>query len=246
MDIVIADSKPALGEQAAARGAAVIRDALARRGRAAVIVATGASQFEMLGALVAAEGIDWTRVTAFHLDEYIGMPATHPASFRKYLRERFVERLPSPPAAFHYLSGESDPRAECLRVGGLIARHAIDVAFIGIGENGHLAFNDPPADFETEEPYLVVDLDEACRRQQLGEGWFRTLDDVPRQAISMSVRQIMKAAAIVCTVPDARKARAVQGAVEGPITPACPSSILQRHPAVTIFLDRDSASLLKR
>ncbi|MBE3069479.1 MAG: glucosamine-6-phosphate deaminase [Planctomycetes bacterium] len=246
MDIIIADTKQALGEQAAARGAAVIRDALARRGRAAIIVATGASQFEMLQALVAAEGIDWKCVTGFHLDEYIGMPATHPASFRKYLRERFVERLPSPPAAFHYIDGEGDPRAECRRVGEIIGRHAVDAAFIGIGENGHLAFNDPPADFETEEPYLVVDLDEACRRQQLGEGWFRALDDVPCQAISMSVRQIMKAAAIVCTVPDARKARAVQGAVEGPISPDLPASILRQHARATLLLDRDSASLLKR
>ena len=246
MDIVISDTKEACGEQAAAHGARRVREAIGARGQATIIVATGASQFDMLEALVRAPGIDWTCVTGFHLDEYIGMPMTHPASFRKYLKERFVDRLPATPAHFHYLSGEGDPQIECRRVGQVLSHHPVDVAFIGIGENGHLAFNDPPADFRTEEPYLVVDLDAACRRQQLGEGWFETIDDVPRRAISMSIRQILKAAAIVCTVPDARKAEAVRAAVEGPVTPQCPSSILQQHPATTLFLDRDSASLLKR
>ena len=246
MDVVVTETKQACGEKAAAHGAELVRQAIAASGRASIIVATGASQFEMLGALVTADGIDWARVTGFHLDEYIGMPATHPASFRKYLKERFVDRLPSPPAAFHYVNGEDDPETECRRLGRLISAHPIDVAFIGIGENGHLAFNDPPADFETEQPYIVVDLDEACRRQQLGEGWFPALDDVPTRAISMSIRQIMKSAAIVCTVPDARKARAVKGAVEGRVTPECPSSILQRHAAAALFLDSASASLLNR
>ena len=246
MDIVISDTKEACGEQAAAHGARLVREAIDARGRATIIVATGASQFDMLAALVGTPGIDWTRVAGFHLDEYIGMPITHPASFRKYLKERFVDRLPAPLARFHYLSGEGDPQIECRRVGQVLSRRTVDAAFIGIGENGHLAFNDPPADFRTEEPYIVVDLDAACRRQQLGEGWFETLDDVPRRAISMSIRQILKAAAIVCTVPDARKAEAVRAAIEGPVTPQCPSSILQQHPATTLFLDRDSASLLKR
>jgi len=246
MEIVIGETKEVCGEKAAAHGAAVLRQAIQENGSANIVVATGASQFEMLAALVKADGIDWTRVTGFHLDEYIGMPMTHPASFRKYLKERFVDRLPSPLAAFHYVNGENDPEAECRRLGRIIAEHPIDVAFIGIGENGHLAFNDPPADFETEEPYLVVDLDEACRRQQLGEGWFPTLDDVPTRAISMSIRQILTSAAIVCTVPDERKARAVKGAVEGPVTPQCPSSILQQHAATTLFLDSASASLLSR
>ena len=173
--------------------------------------------------------IAWNRVTGFHLDEYVGLPIAHPASFRGYLWQRFVSRLPLPLAAFHFLDGEGDPQAECRRVGEIIRRHPIDVAFVGIGENGHLAFNDPPADFETEEPYLVVELDDACRRQQLGEGWFPTFDDVPQQAISMSVRQIMKSRAIICTVPDERKAEAVRNAVEGEVTPQVPASILQRH-----------------
>jgi len=246
MDVVVSETKQACGETAAAHGAELMRQAIAGSGKANIVVATGASQFEMLGALVKAQGIDWAAVTGFHLDEYIGMPMTHPASFRKYLKERFVDPLPSPPAAFHYVNGEDDPQTECRRLGRVISGHPIDVAFIGIGENGHLAFNDPPADFETEEPYLVVDLDEACRRQQLGEGWFPTLADVPARAISMSVRQIMKAAAIICTVPDERKARAVKGAVEGRVTPECPSSILQQHAAATLFLDSASASLLDR
>jgi glucosamine-6-phosphate deaminase len=246
MEVVIARTKQECGAKAAAHGAEALRKALEARGRAAIIVATGASQFEMLDALVAAPGIDWGRVTAFHLDEYAGMPMTHPASFRKYLKERFADRLPQPIGMFNYVSGEGNPHEECRRLAGLIGRETIDVAFIGIGENGHLAFNDPPADFETQEPYLVVSLDEACRRQQLGEGWFATLADVPTRAISMSIRQILKAAAIVCTVPDARKAEAVRGAVEGPVTPNVPASALQQHPRATLFLDADSASRLAR
>lgn len=237
-------TKPELGKAAAAEGAALIREALAARGEANLIVATGASQFEMLEALTAEPGIDWSRVTGFHLDEYVGLPITHPASFRAYLWQRFVSKLPLPLRAFHFLDAEVAPEAECARVGGILSRHPIDVAFIGIGENGHIAFNDPPADFETEQPYLVVDLDEACRRQQLGEGWFPTLDAVPKRAVSMSVRQILKSAAIICTVPDLRKAHAVRAAVTGPVTHWVPASILQRHPDCRLFLDSAAASLL--
>ena len=245
MNVIISDTKQACGEAAAGHAARAIREAIAARGGAAIIVATGASQFEMLGALVAADGIDWPKVTCFHLDEYISLPASHPASFRRYLKERFVDRLPAPPAAFHYVSGEAgDPQAECRRLGELIRAHTIDAAMVGIGENGHLAFNDPPADFETTEPYLVVDLDEACRRQQLGEGWFESLDNVPQRAISMSVRQIMASRAIVCTVPDARKAEAVRKTIEGPVTPDAPASILQEHAAAALYLDPASASHL--
>lgn len=248
MDVIVCRDKSDLGRRAAADGAEAIRCALESRGEVNVIVATGASQFEMLAALTASDGIDWSRVTGFHLDEYLGLPITHPASFRRYLKERFVDVVPL--GAFHYVLGDgvdgeaADPQAECRRLGDLIAGHPIDVAFVGIGENGHLAFNDPPADFETDEPYLVVELDEACRRQQLGEGWFPALDDVPTRAISMSVRQILESGQIVCTVPDARKATAVRGAVEGPVTPDLPASILQRHPATKLFLDPPAASKL--
>ncbi|MBN2472956.1 MAG: glucosamine-6-phosphate deaminase [Pirellulales bacterium] len=244
MELAICDTKEALGRRAAAEGSELIRDAIDRQGRANIILATGASQFEMLAELVAAQRIDWGRVTGFHLDEYIGMPMTHPASFRKYLKDRFVDRLPQPLAAFHYLDGQADPEAESRRVGRILLDHPIDVAFIGIGENGHLAFNDPPADFDARQPYLIVELDEACRRQQSGEGWFATLADVPDRAISMSIPQILKSAAIVCSVPDRRKAEAVRGAVEGPVTRDVPASILQQHTRATIYLDRESASLL--
>jgi glucosamine-6-phosphate deaminase len=245
VNVQVFETKQDLGRAAASRAAAAIGEALARFGRARVIAATGASQFEFLDALTATGGVDWTRVEMFHLDEYVGLPDSHPASFRRYLRERIVERVH--PGAFHFLAGDAgDPLAECRRVGALLARAPIDVAFVGIGENGHLAFNDPPADFETEEPYLVVELDEACRRQQLGEGWFATLDDVPRRAISMSIRQILKAREILCVVPDARKARAVRDCLEGEVSPRHPSSILQTHPATTVYLDRDSAALLAR
>jgi glucosamine-6-phosphate deaminase len=207
-------------------------------------VATGASQFEMLDALSREPDIAWHRVTGFHLDEYAGMAITHPASFRLYLWQRFVSRLPLPLRAFHFLDGEQDLQSECRRVGDLLKKHPIDVAFVGIGENGHLAFNDPPADFKTEEPYIIVELDEACRRQQFGEGWFPTFDDVPRRAISMSIQQIMKSKSIVCTVPDQRKAEAVRNALKGTVTPDVPASILQKHQNVTIYLDRESSSLL--
>lgn len=244
MKTVIESDKVVLGQRAAADGAGKIREAIRSRGSANIIVATGASQFEVLGALVQEKEIDWTKVTAFHLDEYVGLPITHPASFRLYLWQRFVSKLPLPLAGFHYVNAEKDPHGECRRLGGIIRNHPIDVAFIGIGENAHVAFNDPPADFDTDEPYLVVSLDEACRKQQMGEGWFPTLKDVPQQAISMSVRQIMKSKAIVCTVPDRRKAEAVQKSVKGPVTNKVPGSILQRHEGVTLYLDTASASLL--
>jgi glucosamine-6-phosphate deaminase len=246
MQIDISPDKQELGRRAAGAGAAQIRGAISQSGQANVIVATGASQFEMLGELVTAKDIDWSKVTFFHLDEYVEMPMTHPASFRKYLKERLVEKLPQPPKAFHYIDCEGDVQAECRRLGDLIAKQPIDVAFIGIGENGHLAFNDPPADFQTEEPYILVTLDDACRQQQFGEGWFPTLEAVPKQAMSMSVRQIMKSRTIVCSVPDRRKAEAVRSAVEGPVTPDVPASILQRHPHATIYLDQAAASLLKK
>lgn len=242
--VTIGKTKKESGAEAAVLGAKLIREAIRKKGSANIIVATGASQFEMLERLVAEKNIDWTKVTAFHLDEYVGIKITHPASFRKYLWERFVSKLPLPLAAFHYINGEGDPRKECLRVGKIIAKHPIDVCFAGIGENGHLAFNDPPADFKTTAPYLVVKLDEACRRQQMGEGWFKTLKQVPAEAISMSIRQIMKSKAIVCTVPDGRKANAVKNCLTGAVSPMNPSSILQRHKAAYCFLDKDSAELL--
>ena len=244
MKRILCESKLALGRAAATDGAEHIRRALAFRGTANVIVVTGASQFEVLEYLVKEPEIDWSRVTCFHLDEYVGIPISHPASFRKYLWERFVSRLPLPLAVFHYVNGHAEPQQECDRLARIIADFPIDVTFAGIGENGHLAFNDPPADFLTEKPYIVVNLDEACRQQQAGEGWFASMDAVPRQAISMSCRQIMKSNTIILSVSDARKAAATQRALEGPITPDVPASILQQHGDTTIYLDGPAASLL--
>lgn len=241
MEINIADTRQELGRSAAKQGAAMIRKVIQDKGSANIILATGASQFEMLQVLVK-EDINWSVVSAFHLDEYIGLPETHPASFRKYLKDRFTALVS--PIEFNFVNGENDPAAECARLGNLIGQFPIDVAFVGIGENGHLAFNDPPADFETEDAYIVVTLDEACRRQQMGEGWFRTLEDVPKQAISMSIKQILKSKAIICTVPDLRKAEAVRRTVEDPVSPWIPASVLRGHWAAWLYLDKDSSSLL--
>lgn len=245
MKVDVAKDTAQMARSAAACAAEAIRAAIAERGTARIIVATGASQFGFLSALTATQGIDWSRVTGFHLDEYAGLPVSHRASFRKYLRQRFLGMLPVPLKRFNEVNGEaSDLEAECCRLKALLEEAPIDVACVGIGENGHLAFNDPPADFETGASFLVVDLDEACRRQQVGEGWFATVDDVPKQALSMSIPQIMKSKRIVCTVPDARKAMAVRHAVKGPVTNLCPSSILQQHPDCVMFLDPAAASQL--
>ena len=245
MNVKVYESKRLMAKAAAERAAGIIRAALAGRGEACLVAATGASQFELLDELAKYPGIDWRRVVFFHLDEYVGLPDTHPASFRKYLRERIVERVR--PGRFHFINGDgADPHAECRRLAALITGQTVDAAFVGIGENGHVAFNDPPADFETEEPYLVVELDEACRRQQVGEGWFGGLDEVPRRAISMSVRQILKTRNIICVVPDRRKAHAVSECLELEISPHRPASALRLHPGTTVYLDYESASLLKR
>ena len=244
MKTIVFDTAEALGAKAGADSVARIRQAISEHGEASIIVATGMSQFAVLEILVQAPDVKWDKVTAFHLDEYIGISEAHPASFRKYLRERFVERLSGELADFHYISGEGDCAAECRRIGDLISQKRIDLCLAGVGENGHLAFNDPPADFETDAPYLVVDLDEACRRQQLGEGWFASLEEVPTQAISMSIRQIMKSHAIICSVDGRRKAQAIVDCLDGPVTPDRPASILQQHDDVTVYIDTDAASAL--
>ncbi|HMP04882.1 MAG TPA: glucosamine-6-phosphate deaminase [Lacipirellulaceae bacterium] len=244
INLQVLPTKEVAGAVAAKHGASLIRQAIAERGEARVVFAAAASQFEMFAHLVAEPGVDWSCVTAFHLDEYIGLSADHPSSFQRFLKERFCKHLSIPLRAFHFLSGEEDSGAECRRVGRLIEQGPIDVAFVGIGENGHLAFNDPPADFLSEVPYHVVELDEACRKQQYNEGWFETLDRVPRQAISMTIQQVMSCQAIICTVLDDRKAAAVKQALTGDVAPACPASILQLHENVHIYLDRPAASLL--
>ncbi len=232
-----------VGKGSRAEGRSYDPRAIRDRGQARVIAATGTSQFEFLAALTESADIDWGRVEVFHLDEYIGLPATHPASFRKILLERLVNKAGI--AKFHPLDGDARDVSEVIRqVGKALASAAVDIAFVGVGENGHLAFNDPPADFETEEPYLIVSLDEACRRQQVGEAWFGDISQVPKQAISMSVRQIMKAREILAIVPESRKAQAVKACFEGEISPMAPASILRTHANANVYLDKESASLL--
>ncbi len=247
MSLSIYADKAACGVAAAKFGAGKIRAALAAQGECRIIVATGASQFEMLTQLAKEPDIDWGKVTIFHLDEYVGLPESHPASFRKYIKERFVAKLPMAPFEANYVPGDApDLAAAIARLGAHLQEKPVDVSFIGIGENGHIAFNDPPADFDTEEPYLIVNLDEVCRRQQLGEGWFPTLDDVPKRAVSMSVRQILKSRCIVNTVPDERKAYAMQITFEGELCPAHPASVIRLHPDCATFCDVPAASRLSR
>lgn len=245
MEIHILETKEGCGAAAADKAAEILEEAITANGRACFIAATGASQFEFLKALTGKTSIDWKRTTMYHLDEYIGLPEDHPASFRRYLRDRLIDRVH--PGKVHLIRGDAeDPYAECKRLNKLLSDERVDVAFVGIGENGHLAFNDPPADFDTEEPYIVVELDEACRKQQMGEGWFNSLEDVPARAISMSIDQIMRSMAIICTVPDKRKAMAVKHCLEGEISPWHPASILRKHSSVFIYLDKDSSSLLEK
>lgn len=246
MSLRIYPDKEKSGVAAALHGARKIREAINGKGAANIIIATGASQFEMMSNLVKQPDIDWGKVTMFHLDEYVGIPETHPASFRKYIRERFVAELPMPLKRACFVDGSGDPQAACAELNEIIGEHPIDVCFIGIGENGHIAFNDPPADFMEERPYIVVNLDEACRRQQLGEGWFPTLEDVPKQAISMSVRQILKSRSIVNTVPDGRKAHAMKITFEGELCPEHPASVIRLHPDCVTFTDKAAAAELSR
>lgn len=241
--LYIAPNAQELGIAAGKQAATLIKETIQQKGFANIILATGTSQFETINQLISDPDIAWKHVQMFHLDEYIGLPISHKASFRNYLNERFVNLVPTLQVA-HLINGEMDPKAECDRLGALIQQHPIDVALVGIGENGHLAFNDPPADFETEKPYIVVELDEACRAQQMGEGWFDSLEQVPTQAISMSIKQIMKSTHIICSVPDERKAQAVHDCLRSDISPLFPASILQTHPSCEVYLDTESAKLL--
>lgn len=242
LQIRILDTKQAVGKSAGQHAASSLRAALKAGRVARLVAATGASQFEFLDELTSAPGLDWSRVELFHLDEYVGLPVTHPASFRKYLFERLIHKTGI--TQHHLLNGELDPKAVANQVGSELQSRPVDLAFAGIGENAHLAFNDPPADFKIMEPYLIVELDQACRQQQVNEGWFADLSDVPKRAISMSIRQILSAREIIAVVPDARKAQAVKACLEGEVSPLAPASILREHPNATIYLDKDSAALL--
>ncbi len=245
MTIAICRTKAELGSRAASTGAEYIKAAIRERGKARIILGTGNSQVEMLKRLVEVDGIDWSKIEMFHLDEYVGLADTHAASFRRYLKERFVD-IVRPGKVWFINADARDLNAEIARLSKGVSSDIIDVAFVGIGENGHIAFNDPPADFKTSVPYLIVDLDLACREQQVGEGWFASVADVPRKAVTMSVRQIMASNAVVCSVPDRRKAQAVRDCLAGQaqVRPEHPASILKAHPEACVFLDPESASLL--
>ncbi len=243
MKVIISENPVELGKVSAAAAAEGIIKAIQEKGQANIILATGASQFETLKNLINNKEIDWSKVVMFHLDEYIGLPESHPASFRKYLKERFLQQV-SQLKASYLVNGENEPDAECARLNKIILEHPIDVALVGIGENGHLAFNDPPADFDIEDPYIIVNLDTKCRLQQFNEGWFETLDLVPERAISMSIKQICKSKLIICSVPDARKAEAVRDTIENEVSNLYPASVLQDHANCFCYLDKSSASLL--
>jgi glucosamine-6-phosphate deaminase len=243
MLLKVFNDRAALGHAAAGQAAAAIRRAIAERGHARIIAATAASQLEFLDALTEAPGIDWRNVEVFHLDEYIGLPVTHPGSFRKMLLEQLVQKTGI--VNYHLLEGDAaDPLEVVRRVGKQLSSAPVDIAFLGVGENGHIAFNDPPADFQVEDPYIIVNLDEACRQQQVGEAWFADISQVPKRAISMSARQILKANEILAVVPGPRKAQAVKACFEGTISPMAPASILRTHSNGTVYLDKHSASLL--
>ncbi|TFG17726.1 MAG: glucosamine-6-phosphate deaminase [Promethearchaeota archaeon] len=244
MNIHIFSDKAEMGREAAKKATEILLSRIQEKGHARFIMATGVSQYDFLGALVKMN-IPWEKTEMFHLDEYMGISADHPASFRKYLNERFIDIVKHPNV--NLIQGNSPNSVEeCKRVGDLLNKDKIDIAFIGIGENGHIAFNDPPADFKTEDPYIVVELDEKCRQQQVGEGWFRSIDEVPTHAISMSVKQILKAEYIICICPDSRKQKAVYETLHPtmPITPDVPASILKSHRKVDFYLDDKSAKLL--
>lgn len=237
-------SKAAAGAAAAEEAAESLLRALAHHNHARMIVATGNSQLDTVGALSRRNGIDWSRVEVFHMDEYIGLTSGHPASFRRWIKEKLVDSVH--PGQVHYLDGDAvDCHAECARYGQLLMAAPIDVCLLGIGENGHLAFNDPHvADFHDSQVVKPATLDLACRRQQVGEGHFTNLDEVPKQALTLTIPTLMRSEHIICSVPERRKAEAVRNAIHGPLTPECPASLLRTHPHASIYLDLESAALL--
>ena len=238
-------TKEEMAVAAAEKAADILKSRLKEKPIVYFVAATGASQFEFLENLCKIEGVEWNRTEMFHLDEYVGISASHPASFRNYLKTHLIDRIL--PRKAYLIEGDAiDLSKECERINRLISRVSIDVAFVGIGENGHIAFNDPPADFNTIDPYIIVNLDQKCRQQQVGEGWFEKVEKVPKKAISMSIHEIMRAENIICTCPEKRKAQAVLECLSenADVSPKHPASILKNHNSAYCFLDKDSASLL--
>lgn len=242
MNITLSENARELGQRAADLTARLLNETLAAKGSARLVLSTGASQFETLEALIQKD-IDWSKIEVFHLDEYVDLPITHPASFRKYIKERFADHVH--PKAVYYVNTEDNLEENIRQLTEELRSAPIDVALIGIGENGHIAFNDPPADFENKNAYILVKLDAKCRNQQLGEGWFKTLEEVPRQAVSMTVYQIMEAKAIVSSVPHAVKAQAIHDTLTNELTPNVPATMLKTHPNWHLFVDKNSAALVE-
>ena len=241
INISVSQTPEELGERAAAKIAELLLDAIRTNGAARIILSTGQSQFETLAALVKKD-VDWSKVEMFHLDEYVALPESHGASFRRYLKERFVSKVNL--KAAYFVDGEGDVEKNIEALTRELRKAPVDVGVIGIGENGHIAFNDPPADFETDKAYKVVDLDRRCRMQQVGEGWFKSFDDVPRQAITMCPRQIMACRHIVTAVPHKVKAEAILNTITKPVSPEIPATLMKMHPDWNLFIDSDSASML--
>ncbi|MGI6249336.1 MAG: glucosamine-6-phosphate deaminase [Acutalibacteraceae bacterium] len=237
MKVIVSNTAEELGKRAADIAAEYLNDLIKNNGEARIVVSTGASQFETFNALIASD-IDWSRVEMFHLDEYFGLPESHPASFRKYLKERFVSKVQL--KSVNFVEGTEENIKE---ISAKLLEKPVDLGLIGIGENAHIAFNDPPADFDTTEPYILVELDDACKRQQVGEGWFATVDDVPKQAVTMSVHQIMQCKKIISCVPHSVKAKAVSDTLNNEVTNRVPATILKTHPDWTLMLDKNSAAL---
>ncbi|GEP27931.1 glucosamine-6-phosphate deaminase [Cryobacterium levicorallinum] len=245
LEVSIVEDNDSLGAAVAEAFAVAAREALASQDEIAVILATGNSQLSFARAVRERTDIDWTRITVLHMDEYLGMSEDHSASFRRWMNENLASRLPL--KAFEGVRGDHEPAEEELeRYAALIRELKPSITVMGIGENGHLAFNDPPALFETDELIAIVKMDEVSRQQQLGEGHFPSLEETPQSALSLTIPALLMSGTVLVGVPEARKAPAVRAALEGPVTPDCPASILRRQPHARVFLDRDSAALLKR
>ena len=240
MQIHVHDNADLLGQHAADAAAMALKEIIAEQGYARIALSTGASQFPFISSFVTRD-LPWEKIEMFHLDEYIGLPESHPASFRKYLKERFLQHVPQL-QRYWLVDGEQNPQETVARLNEQISQKPVDLALIGIGENGHIAFNDPPADFENPDPYTIVNLDDACKQQQVNEGWFATLEDVPKQAISMTVQQILRSRRIISCVPHAAKAEAIRSTLDQPIDPKFPSTILKSHANWQLYLDKASSA----
>ena len=238
MKIIVSETSKDLGQKAAELTANYLKALITKNGYARIVVSTGSSQFETFEALIASD-VDWSKVEMFHLDEYAGLPESHPASFRKYLKERFVSKVNL--MAANFVDGTA---VGIVEISKKLLEKPVDLGLIGIGENGHIAFNDPPADFKTTEPYILVNLNDSCKKQQVGEGWFATVNDVPMQAVSMSVHQIMQCKKIISCVPHTVKAKAVADTINSELTNLIPATILKTHCDWTLLLDKNSAALI--